>query len=42
MSLCQLYIPNEVAHPTMAELGELRRIQLKDVRSISYRLGSEP
>lgn len=32
MSLVQLYIPSEVAHPTITELGELQRIEFKDVR----------
>lgn len=31
MSLVQIYIPNDVAHPTVAELGELGRVQFKDV-----------
>ena len=32
MSLVQLYIPTEVAHDTVAELGELGNVQFKDVR----------
>ncbi len=32
MSLVQLYIPTEVAHDTVAELGELSNVQFKDVR----------
>jgi V-type H+-transporting ATPase subunit a len=32
MSLVQLYIPKEVAHDTVAELGELDNVQFKDVR----------
>ena len=35
MSLVQLYIPTEVAHDTVAELGELGDVQFKDVRDIS-------
>lgn len=31
MSLVQLYIPTEVAHDTVAELGELGNVQFKDV-----------
>jgi hypothetical protein len=31
MSLIQLYIPAEVARPTVAELGELGMIQFRDV-----------
>ena len=34
MSLVQLYIPTEVAHDTVAELGELGNVQFKDVRVI--------
>lgn len=34
MSLVQLYIPTEVAHDTVAELGELGDVQFKDVRVI--------
>ncbi|KAG0139358.1 hypothetical protein CROQUDRAFT_101678 [Cronartium quercuum f. sp. fusiforme G11] len=33
MSLVQIYIPNDVAHPTVAELGELGRVQFKDLNS---------
>lgn len=32
MSLVQLFIPREVAHDTIAELGELGNVQFKDVR----------
>jgi V-type H+-transporting ATPase subunit a len=31
MSLVQLFIPREVAHDTIAELGELGDVQFKDV-----------
>ena len=31
MSLIQLYIPSEMAQPTVAELGELGLIQFRDV-----------
>jgi len=31
MSLIQLYIPAEVAQPTVAELGELGLVQFRDV-----------
>ncbi|KAF8842544.1 V0/A0 complex, 116-kDa subunit of ATPase [Paxillus ammoniavirescens] len=31
MSLVQLYIPTEVAHDTVAELGELSNVQFKDL-----------
>lgn len=31
MSLIQLYIPSEVAHATVQELGELGNVQFKDV-----------
>lgn len=34
MSLVQLYIPTEVAHDTVAKLGELGNVQFKDVRII--------
>ena len=33
MSLVQLIVPTEVAHDTIAELGELGDVQFKDVRS---------
>ena len=33
MSLVQLIIPTEVAHDTIAELGELGNVQFKDVCS---------
>lgn len=32
MSLVQLFVPAEVAHDTVAELGELGDVQFKDVR----------
>jgi V-type H+-transporting ATPase subunit a len=32
MSLIQLYIPAEVAQPTVSELGELGLVQFRDVR----------
>jgi V-type H+-transporting ATPase subunit a len=35
MSLIQLYIPTEVAIPTVAELGELGLIQFRDVQLLS-------
>jgi V-type H+-transporting ATPase subunit a len=35
MSLVQLFVPAEVAHDTVAELGELGDVQFKDV---SFRL----
>jgi V-type H+-transporting ATPase subunit a len=31
MSLVQFFIPREVAHDTIAELGELGDVQFKDV-----------
>ena len=31
MSLVQLFVPAEVAHDTVAELGELGNVQFKDV-----------
>lgn len=31
MSLVQLFVPTEVAHDTVAELGELGNVQFKDV-----------
>jgi len=37
MSLVQLFVPTEVAHDTVYELGELGDVQFKDVRlSVSY------
>ena len=33
MSLVQLFVPTEVAHDTVAELGELGNVEFKDVRS---------
>ena len=32
MSLVQLFVPTEVAHDAVAELGELGDVQFKDVR----------
>jgi len=49
MSLIQLYIPAEVAQPTVSELGELGLVQFRDVcqtgrkRSVvfdDYRIGT--
>lgn len=34
MSLVQLIIPTEVAHDTIAELGELGDVQFRDVRTM--------
>lgn len=34
MSLIQLYIPSEVAQPCVAELGELGKVQFRDVRRL--------
>jgi V-type H+-transporting ATPase subunit a len=34
MSLIQLFIPSEVAHATVSELGELGNVQFKDVSAI--------
>jgi hypothetical protein len=31
MSLVQLFVPAEVAHDTVAELGELGNVEFKDV-----------
>jgi hypothetical protein len=31
MSLVQLFVPTEVAHDTVSELGELGNVQFKDV-----------
>lgn len=33
MSLVQLFVPAEVAHDTVAELGELGNVEFKDVSS---------
>jgi V-type H+-transporting ATPase subunit a len=33
MSLIQLYIPSELAHPAVSELGELGMIQFKDLNA---------
>jgi V-type H+-transporting ATPase subunit a len=38
MSLIQLYVPTEVAHDTVAELGELGDVQFKDVGDTSVML----
>lgn len=32
----QLYIPTEVAHDTISELGEMGNFQFKDVRRMGY------
>ena len=32
MSLIQLYIPLEIAQPTVAELGEVGSVEFRDVR----------
>jgi V-type H+-transporting ATPase subunit a len=32
MVLVQLIVPTEIAHDTVAELGELGNVQFKDVR----------
>ena len=34
MSLIQLFIPTEVAHDTILNLGELGRVQFRDVSRI--------
>jgi len=36
MSLVQLFVPTEVAHDTVYELGELGNVQFKDVRFLYY------
>jgi hypothetical protein len=33
MSLVQLFVPAEVAHDTVAELGELGNVEFKDVHT---------
>lgn len=33
MSLVQLFIPAEVAHTCVAELGELGKVQFRDVKA---------
>ena len=33
MSLVQLFVPTEVAHDAVSELGELGNVQFKDVRA---------
>ena len=35
MSLVQLFVPAEVAHDTVAELGELGNVEFKDVHFLS-------
>jgi len=40
MSLVQLFVPAEVAHDTVAELGELGNVEFKDVRRYPSRLFS--
>lgn len=45
MSLVQLFVPAEVAHDTVAELGELGNVEFKDVQSLSTsyrRISSDP
>lgn len=39
MSLIQLYIPAEVAQPCVAELGELGKVQFRDVKHSIYMKG---
>jgi hypothetical protein len=39
MSLVQLFVPTEVAHDTVAELGELGNVQFKDVSKTLYIFG---
>jgi V-type H+-transporting ATPase subunit a len=34
MSLVQLFVPTEVAHDAVAELGELGNVQFKDVSKL--------
>ena len=36
MSLVNLFIPREVAHDTVAELGELGNVQFKDVSALPH------
>lgn len=36
MSLVQLFVPTEVAHDTVAELGALGNVQFKDVRPLDH------
>ena len=36
MSLVQLFVPTEVAHDTVAELGELGDVQFNDVSFVVY------
>lgn len=40
MSLVQLFVPTEVAHDTVAELGELGDVQFKDVSTVAFRRGA--
>jgi len=45
MSLVQLFVPAEVAHDTVAELGELGNVEFKDVRRYhfpSFLFGPKP
>lgn len=37
MSLVQLFVPTEVAHDAVSELGELGNVQFKDVRTTFIR-----
>lgn len=39
MSLVQLFVPTEVAHDTVAELGELGNVQFKDVSQFQWDSG---
>ena len=41
MSLVQLFVPAEVAHDTVAELGELGNVQFKDV-SLRQKISTRP
>jgi V-type H+-transporting ATPase subunit a len=36
MSLVQLFIPAEVAHTCVAELGELGKVQFRDVKRYTF------
>lgn len=38
MSLVELFVPTEVAHDTVHELGELGNVQFKDVSLVSMLL----
>jgi V-type H+-transporting ATPase subunit a len=41
MSLVQLYIPTEVAHDTISELGVMGDFQFKDVSGYDWQHGSQ-